>query len=356
MTTRPIRPVGADRPDVAPGAYDVAAVTFSVGDVLATVWRHRLALIVGALAGATLGLALATRVKDSYTAGASLIWDTSVSRIIDEGTGEASALIDPSATSTIVESLSTPKILERALALLPAEAYDELATESGIADYISASEPGIAAYEGRMMQQYLGHNLSIYNSGRSYVVQVYYTAGDPKTAAMVANMVVDGFLEHRLELKRGLYAQMLDSLDGQIETLKTQLDSADSIAQARREEGRLLALRSESLTGQAQRAAIADGAALFASQREAERQAEAVALVYEKLLRNQRELNSRMLTPELDVQIFAPAVEPIEPSGFNVRPVLPVLGAFGGVLAAASLALLRDRLRAGRRRVGAGKA
>lgn len=326
-----------------------AAATFTLGDVASTLRRHILALIAAAALGAVAGFAVATRIDDTYSTAASLIWDTSVSRIVEPDTGEASALIDPSATSTVVETLPTPAVIERAVELLPPDVYAALMADSGIADYIAdATEPGAAAYEMPLMLLYVAQNLTVFNSGRSYVIDVYYDAPDPASSAAVANAVADAYLAYRLDTKRRLYAEMIDSLGGQITTLKDELDAADRIAQTKREEGRLLALRSEALTGQAQRAAVADSAALFASQREAERRAAAAATVYEKLLRNRRELESRLVTPELDVQLFARAVEPLDPSGFNVKPILPVLGAAAGLLLGASLLLLRERLRRGR--------
>ena len=52
---------------------------------------------------------------------------------------------------------------------------------------------------------------------------------------------------------------------------------------------------------------------------------EATAVVYEQLLLEHRQIQSRMGEPEITVQLFSPAVVPTRPSGFNAKPVILAL-------------------------------
>lgn len=342
--TSPVETSPASSFDEAPTAAPVAS--FTLGDLLTTVLRHKILILLATVLGAAAALGLALRMSEHYSTEAALIWDTSISAIIDGDTGEARSLIDPSATSTIVETLTAPAVIEGALAKLSPQVYAHLMEESGIAAYIAtAKDSGVAELERPMMIQYLLRNVTIFNSGRSYVIRIYTKSTDPETAAAVANAVADAYLAYRVDLKRAAYGAMLSSLNSQLADFKAKLDAADVLAQTKREEARLLSERSGALTGAQRDAAVAESANLFASLREAEREAEAAGSIYEKLLRNQREIQSRMQTPEVDVQLFAKAVVPLEPSGFNAKPVLVVLGAAGGFFVGVSLALFRERMR-----------
>ena len=48
--------------------------------------------------------------------------------------------------------------------------------------------------------------------------------------------------------------------------------------------------------------------------------------------------------PEIAVQLFSPATVPTRPSGFNVKPILLMLGIVAGLLAGLSIGLIRERI------------
>ena len=320
---------------------------FTLRDVTTAISRHKLLVLVLTLLGAAAGFAVAQRLTPEYTAGATLISDAAMSSILDVDRGDTAPLIDPSATATIVETVGTPVVIERALAALPPELRDRLRDAAGIEEAIAA-EPdpaAAAALETPLLVRHLSQSLDVDNSGRSYVIRITYHAEDPHTAASVANAMAGAYLDYRAELKQGAYARMLQDLEREIASLKIEMREAERTAQTKREQVRLLALRSEALTGRQQEEAIAESSEFYAAQREAEREADATAAVYEQLLRTERELQSRLTAPAFDVRLFAPAVTPLEPSSFDAGSMLIALGAAGGFFAGASLAVLRARRR-----------
>lgn len=341
-----LREIGAPV-EPAPGP-----LTVTLADLSAAILRNWILVLILTLIGGVGGFVLAKRITPHYKAEASLISDASLSAISDGTTRDGATIIDPSVTPTIVESIGSPVVVERALRALPPELRQRLKAESQIEKHLAEiSDPAMAqALEEPLLVQFASETLQVTNSGRSYVVYVSYASADAEVAAAVANAVAQAYLDYRAELKRGGFSVILDSLRTEIATLKSELQSAEGTAQTMREQVRLLATRTEALTGRDQEAAIAQSSGLYARQREAEREAEATASVYERLLLNQREIQSQLNTPDLDVQLFALAPLPLRPSGFNLKPILLALGLAGGFCLGASIALLLGRRQSGRRR------
>lgn len=344
--TRPLPEGAAARPAAvrssgpAPAgspASTAQPLTFTLADLTLALRRHWLLVLLLTLAGAAGGFLLAKTITPHYKAEASLISNASLAAISDGTRRDGTPILDPSVTPTIVESIGSPVVLERAIQSLSPELRERLMVES---DVRALATP---ALEEQLLVQFLSQTLQVTNNGRSYVVYVSYSSKDAELSAAVSNAVANAYLGYRSELKSDSYSLILDSLRTELASLKSELQTAERTAQMMREQVRLLATRSEALTGREQERAIEESSGLYARQREAEREAEATAAVYERLLLNQREIQSRLNTPELDVQLFALAPTPLRPSGFNVKPILLALGLAGGFCLGASIALLRNR-------------
>jgi uncharacterized protein involved in exopolysaccharide biosynthesis len=307
------------------------------------------------LAGAVGGYLFASQLPPRYTAEVKLISDAGLSGLISPTTGDAPPVVDPSATGTLVETLASPVVIQRTVSALPADVLEGLRALAPPEDDAEGSRLGARERsEAAAIEQYVAENLEVIHSGRSYVVSLRYTSPAPDLSAAVANALADGYLTYRADLKQDVYLKTLANLNSEIDELKLDLQGAERTAQTMRDQARLLAVRSEALTGRQQDEAVAESAELFARQREAEREAEATAAVYERLLLDQRAFQTRLGAPEMTVQLFSPASPPLRPSGFNVKPLLLVLGALAGFLVGASLGLLLQRWRSSRNRAPRG--
>ncbi len=80
--------------------------------------------------------------------------------------------------------------------------------------------------ETRLVNKFL-KNLSIKSIPGSYVIQISYTDTDPKMAALVANTVVDVYLEKRLEQKFNATQKVTQWLDRRLQTLREQVRVAE---------------------------------------------------------------------------------------------------------------------------------
>lgn len=337
--------------DAAPAVRD----SITLSDVVAAIARNKILVILCTLIGAGAALILATRITDVYTADATMVSDASLARILDPERGDAVSLVDPSSTATVVETLGSAAVVERAIAQLPSETVAGLRANLPPAPEGAEDAPAAGAAvpnaEMRKLVKNVSQDLKVSNSGRSYVIYVSYTSEDPALAAAVPNAVTQAYLDYRSDIQRESYEQWLARIETEIAELRDEMRAAERTAQEMRERARLLSLRSESLVGDQQNAAVEENSKLFARQREAEREAQAVAEIHAGLLRTKRDIETRLDWPSHDVRLFAAATVPLDPSGQNIKPVLLVLGTVGGFLLGATLAFARSRR--GRARRGA---
>jgi uncharacterized protein involved in exopolysaccharide biosynthesis len=320
---------------------------FGLGDALTAIIRYKWTTLFMMIAGGAVGFWLSKDLPSYYTATTALISDTGQARILDLETNASSYLVDPSATNTVVETIQTSAVLVRALDALPQETYDQLMQGGSIREQMLeiTSDPANAETERTLLVKYMLENLEITNSGRSYVIYIGFRSLDPRTAATVANVVSEAYLNYRSQLRGQTYDLVIGDLQREVASLRLELQTAELLAQTAREERRVLMQRSEALSGPQLDSEIEASAKLYARQREAEREAEALAAIYETALRDQLRLQSNIAAPEINIQLFSRAVAPLEPSGMNMKPVIIALGVFIGFLFGASIGILRTRLK-----------
>ncbi|MBM3604654.1 MAG: hypothetical protein FJX25_07820 [Alphaproteobacteria bacterium] len=316
------------------------ASTFSLGDVFEAARRSPILVVLLTALGGGGAFVAAKNMPETYVATAKLISDAARSGIIAEPESQSNP--QDSATATIVETIDTPVALGHAIEALSPEMRASLASTIEFPPEAANDE----AMQRALLIRHMSRSLDVSNSGRSYVIDISYSSKSPELSAAMSNAIAQGYLTSRSDLRLNVYRQMLENLDREIEELTANLRDAERRAQTTREEGKLLSMRFGALTGQRQDEAIEVSADTYAQQREAEREVEATGAVYERLLLEHRQIQSRIGAPELTVQLFAPAVVPLAPSGFNAKPVILALGLTAGFLMGLSLAILRN----GRRR------
>lgn len=326
--------------------------SFRLGDLLTAIRRHMLLVVILSAAGAGGGWLLGQRVVPRYAAESVLLTDATLSGLVDAGTDRGMTVADPAATTTIVESITTSAVLDRTLALLSPAAIESLAQRADLAAKTALAPDAATAEAMRLplLREALNEDLRVDNSGRSYLVLVGFRSTDPAVAAEVPNALARAYLDYRGDLKRSASRVMLDSIDSDLVGLRRRLSEAERTAQEMRERLRIAAAQNEALTGRQQQEALVASADLFASQREAERDALATGAVYERMLLQQRELQRDLQTPEVNVQLFSPAVVPLTPSGLNIKPILLMLGLIGGFFVGAAFAAWSERRRSEPRR------
>ena len=266
------------------------------------------------------------------------------------GSDQPVTVSDPAVTRTIVETISSATVIDRALGDMSPEFLGRWLPLSGI-EFGGAVGSDVAAIladpEARQrIVEHVGDDLSSENGGRSYVIDVRYTAPTPEIAATVVNTVVAAYLDFRREERNEIFEQMVSTINDRLQGLQTELRAAEGRAQEKRERVRLLERQSDAMTGSLQDQAIAQNAQAFAEQREAEREAEAIASVYEYFLLQQRELQNRLGLPDVEVRRLVSASPPLKPSGPGATFFL-ALGIVFGAAVGATWAILRYKRRRG---------
>ena len=320
--------------------------TFGLADASRVLWRYKWLVLLLACAGGVAGYFVGARMPVRYSSAAALISDTEQARILDLESQQSSLIIDPSATTTLVETIRTTVIIEQALTDLPPESYQALLEEGRIREQMQELGAGDSPeIERALAVEYVLDNLNVSNSGRSYVIDIEYRSLDPRLASTVANAVARAYLQYRSKLRGDSYAILIQNLEKEVANQRLGVQSAELMAETAREERRVLTQRASALSGPQLEDEIVLSAKLFARQREAEREADALASIYENTLRAQLRLKAAQASPEINVQMFSEATTPLKPAGIGMKPVLVAFGATFGFLLGLGIGILRTRAR-----------
>lgn len=252
------------------------------------------------------------------------------------------SMSDSALTTTIVETFTTPVVIERLIASLTPETRARLET----AAFAHLSPSDLAGIDQEAaLKRFVSNNLEVSHSGRSYVIRVKFTAKDPVLSADIANAATAAYLLHRADVKQGAFARMLAEIEDDLDGLGAQLQGAEQTAQVMREQVEIVRRRSESLMGAQQDTAIEEAAALFSNQRAAERRADVIAAVYEQLLFNRQNIEARLSAPDLSVQPFSPADVPANPVGLDVKLLIVPMALAAGFFLSLTLSIWHFRAR-----------
>ncbi|MFV0295000.1 MAG: S1 RNA-binding domain-containing protein, partial [Hyphomicrobiaceae bacterium] len=241
---------------------------FTFGDALRALWRNIILVVALTVLGGAGAYYIAKGMPANYSATAQMISDAGRSGLVTVNEATIDEGDEGAATTTVVESIGAPIVLNHALDRMPPEVAGLLAA--------AAENPKAPAKTDEERRQNilrkLSQNLEVSNSGRSFLVKLRFNAENPVLAAGAANAVADGYLAYRQEMRNEIYGKMLENLQHQITELTNDLEQAEQTAQTMRERARLLGQRSDTWVEGQQAEAIAENAAIYAAQREAERE------------------------------------------------------------------------------------
>ncbi|RDJ24076.1 hypothetical protein DWF00_03005 [Bosea caraganae] len=96
-----------------------------------------------------------------------------------------------------------------------------------VADKLAAERGGTPPAGEHEIQQ-LMRNLTVRNDSRSYLIDIGYTAEDPKRAAEIANLFVDTYLKNRSETSFAAARRASEWYAAQIKEARTALEAAES--------------------------------------------------------------------------------------------------------------------------------
>ena len=273
--------------------------TFSVGDLLRAVSAHKLTVVCGLLAGIIGGCLLVRVVPVVYSAEADLVAEPAETQAAVLGVSGPLMPPDPAVTRTVVETLESNAIIARAIQQLPPEiraylisratkrgmlsslcrkvatllatarAFQQIALQApnflcrtllpedgnteaalGGTPLGATTESAMANWRLRQVTTYISKNLSVENTGQSYIIHVHDYSPRADVAAALANAIANAYLDYLAQQKTEDKTTAIANLQGKLGTLGPELNAQELRTQELREQVQLQDLRSGALNDQ----------------------------------------------------------------------------------------------------------
>jgi Mrp family chromosome partitioning ATPase/capsular polysaccharide biosynthesis protein len=299
--------------------------------------RVRLVLAV-AICGTALVVALGFVIPAKYTAKVELLVEPQ--GVMAKGeTGVAPTAADEPTIDTQVTLLASRDHLRRVIESLSHDAQGARSEATAAAGPGSATPTGAepstvpgAARTGILTLEDLERHLHIAQERTSRVIGVSYTSTSSTEAALIANRIVQLYIENQRRQKQEFASRELAQLEERITELKKDVEESKAAVQA------LLQRRPPLGPPSA-----GDAQTMEARLRELEQMAVAREQLYDGLLRREKEVRYLQAVAAPDVRILSLASPPDRPSSTN--PLLfalpaPIIFSIAGCF----LALARERL------------
>jgi succinoglycan biosynthesis transport protein ExoP len=253
----PPLPSGLPREPAAPDD------TLDLPDLVATLWRRRLLILLSALLALLTALAIDLAQPSRYTATATLILEPERIRIIDLDDVVARPDADQAGIQNELAILRSGEVLERVIADLSLhELPDEGASPhplssllATVRDRVAAVEwpppaahvlrragllPGPGPAEGARpddgpppgLLRSLAGGLRLRQLGQSHVIEIGFTATDPDRAIAIVNAVGEVYLRLQEEQRRAEIERANAILGDRLQDLERRLRAAEEAARA----------------------------------------------------------------------------------------------------------------------------
>lgn len=228
--------------------------------LLLMLWRRKMVVVGCILIGLSFSTILMSFMKPQYTSRALLLIEN---RISQNGIEEIQSLLsssfrmDPSfilSEIEVIKSRTTALKVVKKLNLMadpefnPRFQYTVSANNSNSAGDTEFKKLSVYGSElenlpAGMVEKDVGdvitaflNNLAVRSIPGSNAIQIEYTSSDRNKAALIANTVIDAYIEQRLENKFLATKKVTDWLDQRLEVLRTQVQEADrAIAQYKKQ-------------------------------------------------------------------------------------------------------------------------
>jgi capsular exopolysaccharide synthesis family protein len=226
--------------------------------------QRKWAIVFFAVIIATMVGFVLQQVPSRYAASASVMVDTRQPHVSNGESLLSSQVVDGDLLRTRMEALHAPRLLRDVVVQLGL---------TSVAEYCAAPVSLIERLRDKAMQivapasgslppsppchtsiedaaKQLEPNIAFSNDGRSYVIRITATAGDPRLAAKIANAYADRFIAGEHAERAGLTAQANQWLSNHLAELRAAVVAADAAVEQQRRGGQLTNLRGTTLLGQ----------------------------------------------------------------------------------------------------------
>lgn len=204
---------------------------------MAAVWRFRYLIGLITIVGAVIGVLMALATPHKFYAESRLFLDPREIRLTEDDVRNQQ--LSTEAMLAIIDSqlqiLSSTSVLQKVIDDLGLERDPEFngsrpnagigAGINLIRELISGKEP--ASDSNQRVLEELRDSLAVSRDSKTFVIIVGVDTRDPEKSALIANKVVDTYLDSEGEAQSGLLERTSESIDTRINSLREDLDEAE---------------------------------------------------------------------------------------------------------------------------------
>jgi polysaccharide biosynthesis transport protein len=244
-------PLNFDRHTHAKPAQDESADLFNISELveqLSGFIRRQLPIFLFIVpCSLVLGLVYLLTASPSFTSHATLLIDSSKTRILQQQGSIGDVPIDTAQVETQVEILKSENIGLSVIKELKLTADPEFVGNGGglLGRIIAFLSPPEAASEAQLAREALRtyeNRRSIARVGRTYVLDIGFTSISPNSAAKIANAIADAYIVDQLEAKYQATRRASVWLQDRIKELRQQASDADRAVLDYKEKNNIISL------------------------------------------------------------------------------------------------------------------
>ncbi|WEZ84380.1 GumC family protein [Rhizobium sp. 32-5/1] len=227
------------------GGSDRERPLIDMGIIVGSVWQLRHIILATTVLGAVGGVMLALATPSIYIAESKLYVDPREIRLTDSDLSKASlateailALVDSQ-----LEVLRSRTVLEKVAADLGLDRdpeFGSIAGDSGnmatgigvISDLMTGDKtqplPAASTGVGARTLENLSDAVTVSRDPKTFIVTIEVETKDPAKSALIANRIVQTFLNEETAAQSGFFQRTTAALDSRLADLRTELDKAEN--------------------------------------------------------------------------------------------------------------------------------
>ncbi|MFQ0812773.1 lipopolysaccharide biosynthesis protein [Brucella anthropi] len=310
-----------------------------VADLLDTIKRRRMMLIVPVIAGIGVGFAGYLTAPVSYVSESVLVLDMRRLQALPSESAITPLPQDSPVLRSELDIINSRMMARKVIDILQAKNIAVPTAFRSRTVLSSAADPNAQAREARGVDpamrerqqiDLLLSRLRVSNDGRSYTIFISYRASDRVYAAEVANAFATAYLDHQIDVQQSATRRISEWLGEKLVTLRSDLESAERAAEDFRQKSRLAGDQGQ-ISFQAQRVAALNNEIVAATG--------AVSLAQARL-RTAEELKTNNEAPALAEVLASPAIQTLRNEAARVERQLDELRS-NGALKSAEIPVLK---------------
>src|SRR2546423_762581 len=221
------------------------------GEIFAVLWRRRMWIVLGILAGVIAAVAFLITVTPRYTAVAQLLIDPNDLRVVDNAVTSSSTPSD--ANTAHVESqvrvLASDNVLRKVIEVKGLDKDPEFVQPASglrLAREFVSSKLGLAALAEQhdsvvTALQTLAPQVIARRQERTYVVDLSVTTRQGEKSAMIANAIVTAYLQDQADARTIAAKRATDALSGRLQDLKDRVREAEDRSETYKAQNNIVA-------------------------------------------------------------------------------------------------------------------